>query len=98
MFDFLAESGMDEAVFDNSSVFDNAFSFRFEKFQLLDQVCVILVELSVLVDIGEESPVIEVIDSILENSIGGTVAPEAAAKPGGKGLEGFVRGVIGRGI
>ena len=98
MFDLLAESGMDEAVFNNSSVFDNTFSFRFEKLQLLDQVHIILVELSVSVDVGEESPVIKVVDGILENSVGGAVAPEAAAKPGGKGLEGFVRGVIGRGV
>ena len=89
---------MDKAVFDNSLVFDNAFSFRFEKLQLLDQVCIILVELLVSVDIGEESPVVEVIDSILENGVGGAVTPEAVVKPGGKGLEGFVRGVIGRGV
>ena len=98
MFDLLAESGVDEAVFDNSLVFDNAFSFRFEKLQLLDQVRIILVELLVSVDVGKESPVIKVVDGILKNSIGGAVAPEAAAKPGGKGLEGFVRGVIGRGV
>ena len=98
MFDFLTESGVDEAVLNNSSVFDDAFSFRFEKLQLLDQVRIVLIKLSILVDIGEESPVIEVIDSILENGIGGAIAPEAAAKPGGKRLEGFVRGVIGRGV
>ena len=98
MLDLLAESGMDEAVFDNSLVFDDTFSFRFEKLQLLDQVRIILVELSVSVDVSEESPVIEVIDGILENSIGGAVTPEAAVKPGGKGLKGFVRGVIGRGV
>ena len=98
MFDFLTESGVDEVVLDKSSVFDDALSFCFEELQLLDQVRIVLVELTILVDIGEESPVIEVIDSILENGIGGTVAPEAVTKPGGKGLEGFVRGVIGRGI
>ena len=98
MFDLLAESGMDEMVLDKSSVFDDAFSFCFEEFQLLDQVRVILVELLVSVDVGEESPVIEVVDGVLKNGIGGTVAPEAAAKPGGKWLEGLVRGVIGRGV
>ena len=98
MFDFLAESGVDEAVLDNSSVFDDAFPFRFEKLQLLDQVRVVLVELLISVDVGEESPVIEVIDGILENGIGGAIAPEVAAKPGRKGLEGFVRGIIGRGV
>ena len=98
MFDFLAESGVDEAVLNKSSVFDDALSFRFEELQLLDQVHIVLVKLMILVDVSEESPVIKVIDGILENGIGGTVAPEAVTKPGGKGLEGFVRGVIRRGI
>ena len=98
MFDFLAELCVDEAVLDKSSVFDDALSFRFKELQLLDQVCIVLVELSILVDVGEESPVIKVIDSILENGVSGVVAPEATTEPGGKGLEGFVRGIIRRGI
>ena len=89
--DLLTESGVDEAVLDKSSVLDDALSFCLEEFQLLDQVCVILVELSVSVDVCEESPVIEVVDGVLENRIAGAVAPEAAAKPGGVGFEGFVR-------
>ena len=98
MFDFLAESGVDEAVLDKSSVLDDTLSFHFKELQLLDQVCIVLVELSISVDVGEESPVIEVIDGILKNGIGGLVAPEAMAEPGGKRLQGFVRGIIGRGI
>ena len=98
MFDFLAESGMDEAVLDKSSVFDNALSFRFEELQLLDQVRIVLVELTILVDVGEESPVIEVVDSVLENGIGGTVTPEVTTEPGGEGFQWFVRCIIGRGI
>ena len=91
MLDLLAESGVDKVVLDKSSVLDDALSFCLEEFQLLDQVRVILVELSVSVDIREESPVIEVVDGILENRIAGAVAPEAAVKPGGEGFEGFVR-------
>ena len=79
-------------------VFDNTFSLRFEKLQLLDQVRIVLVKLSISVDIGKESPVIEVVDSVLENGIGGAVAPEVATEPGGKGFKGFVRCVIGRGV
>ena len=94
----LAESGVDEAVLDEGSVLDDALSFSLEELQFLDQVGVVLVELSVSVDVGEESPVIEVIDGILEDRIGGAVTPEVAAKPGGKRFEGFVRCVIGRGI
>ena len=98
MFDFLAESGMDEAVLDKSSVLDDALSFRFEELQLLDQVRIVLVELMISVDIGKESPVIEVVDGILENGIGGAVAPEATMEPGGEGFQWFVRGIIGRGV
>ena len=98
MFDLLAELGMDEAVLDESSVLDDALSLSLEKLQLLDQVRIILVELSVSVDVGEEPPVIEVVDGVLEDGIRGSVAPEAAAKPGGEGFKGFVRCIIGRGI
>ena len=91
MFDLLAESGVDKAVLNKSSVLDDALSFCLEEFQLLDQVGIILVELSVSVDVGKESPVIEVVDGILENGVRGAVTPEAAAEPSGKGLEGFVR-------
>ena len=96
--DLLTELGMDEAVLDKSSVLDNTLLFCLEKLQLLDQVHVVLVKLSISVDVGEESPVVEVIDSILENGIGGTVAPEATMEPGGEGFQWFVRGIIGRGV
>ena len=98
MFDLLAELGVDEAVLDKSSVLDDALSFCFKELQLLDQVRIVLVELTILVDVGEESPVIEVIDSVLENGIGGMVAPEATTEPGGEGFQRFVRCVIRRGI
>ena len=89
---------MDKAVLDESSVLDDALLFCLKKLQLLDQVCVVLIELSISVDVGEESPVVEVIDSVLENGIGGSIAPEATTEPGGEGFQWFVRGIIGSGI
>ena len=89
---------MDEMVLDNSAVLDDALSLCLEEFQLLDQVCIVLVKLSISVDVGEEPPVIKVVDSILENGISGAVAPEAAAEPGREGFKGFVRCVVGRSI
>ena len=86
---------MDETVLDNSAVLDDALSLCLKEFQLLDQVCIVLVKLSISVDIGEEPPVIKVIDGILKNSIGGMVTPEAAAKPGREGFKGFVRCIVG---
>ena len=98
VFDLLAESGVDEAVLDKSLVLDDTLSLCLEKLQLLDQVRIVLVELLILVDIGEESPVVEVIDSVLENGIGGAVTPEVATEPGREGFQWFVRGIIGRGL
>ena len=80
--DLLAESGVDEAVLDESPVLDDALSFGLEEFDLLDQISIILVELSVSVDVREEPPVIEVIDGVLEYGVGGSVAPETTPEPG----------------
>ena len=98
VFDFFCESGGDKAFLDDGMVLDNALSLHLKEVQLLDEVCVVLVELSVLVDIHEESPVIEVIDSVFEDGIGGLIAPEAAMEPGGEQLHWFVRGVIRRSV
>ena len=89
---------MDKAVLNKSVVLDNALSFCLKEFQLLDKVCIVLVELAISVDVGKESPVVKVVDGVLENGIGGPVTPEAAAEPGREGFQGLVRGVIGRGI
>ena len=98
MFDLFCKLGADKALLNEGAIFDDALSLCFKEFQLLDEVRVVLVKLLILVDIHEESPVIEVVDGVLENGIGGAVTPEAVAKPGGKGFEGFVRGIVRRSI
>ena len=98
MFDFFCESGADEALLDESTVFDDTLLLRLKEVQLLDEVHIVLVKLPISVDIGEESPVIEVIDSILKNGVGGSVAPEATMEPGGEWLQWLVRGVVRRGV
>ena len=98
MLDLFCESGADEAFLDEGTIFDDALSLCLKEVQFLDEVRIILVELLVLVDVGKESPVIEVVDGVLENGIGGPVAPEAMAEPGGEWLQWFVRGIIGSGI
>ena len=98
MFDLFCESGADEALLNESAVLDDTLLLHLKEVQLLDEVHIVLVKLSILVDVGEESPVIEVVDGILENGIGGSVAPEAMMEPGRKQLQWFVRGVIGRGV
>ena len=96
--DLFSKVGVDKAVLDDGAVLDDTLSLCLEELQLLDQVCVVLVELTILVDISKESPVVEVIDSVLENGIGGSVAPEAMAEPGREGFQGLVRCVVRRGI
>ena len=98
MFDFFCESGADEALLDEGTILDDALLLCLKEVQLLDKVRIVLVKLSILVDIFEESPVVKVIDSIFEDGIGGSITPEAAMEPGGEQLQWFVRGVIGRSV
>ena len=98
MLDLFCESGADEALLNEGTVLDDALLLHIKEVQFLDKLCVILVELSVLVNVSKESPVIEVIDGVLENGIGGLVTPEVMTEPGGEWLQWFVRGVIGRGV
>ena len=98
MFDFFCKSGADEALLDKSAVLDDTLSLCLKEVQLLDEVCIVLVKLPILVDVSEESPVIEVVDSVLKNGISGLVAPEAMVEPGGEQLQWLVRGIIGRSI
>ena len=83
MLDPVCESSGDEALLDEGMVLDGALVVCFQKLQLLDEVGAFLVILPVPVDVGEESPVIEVIDCILKDGIGCSVAPEATVEPGG---------------
>ena len=94
MFDLFSESGADKTLLDKSAVLDDTLLLHFKEVQLLDEVCVILVKLPILVDVGEESPVIKVIDGILENGVGGLVTPEVMTEPGREWLQQLVRGII----
>ena len=85
-------------LLDEGTAFDDALTLCFQEVQLLDNVGVLLVVLMVLVDIGKESPVIEVIDSVLEDGVCGSVTPEATMEPAGEQLHWLVRGVVGSGI
>ena len=85
-------------LLNDGAVLDDALLLCLEEVQLLDKVHIVLVKLLISVDVGKESPVIEVIDGILENGIGGLVAPEATMEPGWEWLQWLVRGIIGRGV
>ena len=98
MFDLLCELGQDEAFLDEGVAFDDALPLCLQEVQLLDDVGIFLVVLPVSVDVSKESPVIEVIDGILKDGIGGSVTPKAMMEPGGEWLHWLVRGVVGSGI
>ena len=85
-------------LLDDGMVFDDTLPLCLKEVQLLDKVCIVLVVLSVLVDIRKESPVIEVIDGILKNGVGGLITPEATLEPGGEWLQWFVRGLVRRSV
>ena len=94
MLDLFCESRCDEAFFDKGMAFDNALSFCLQEVQLLDNVGVLLVVLLISVDVGEEPPVVEVIDGILKDGVCCPIAPEAMTEPGGEQLHWLVRGII----
>ena len=77
---------------------DDALTFCFQEVQLLDDVGILLVVLAISVDIGEESPVVEVIDGILKDGVCGLVSPKVMMEPGRERLHGLVRGVVGSGV
>ena len=70
--------------------------FGCQKFHLLCDVSTFLVILAVVVDIHEESPVIKVIDGILEEGIGCSVTPKVMMEPGREWLHWFVSGIVWR--
>ena len=98
MLDPVCKLGCDEALLNEGMVFEGTLLVCLQKLQLLGDVRAFLVVLAVLVDIGEESPVVEVIVGILKDGICCSVAPEVMTEPGGQRLHWFVRGIIGSGI
>ena len=94
MLNFFCEAGRDKALFDKSAAFDNTLSLCLQEVQYLDDVGILLVILLVAVDIGEESPVVEVVDGVLKDGIGCPVAPKVSTEPGREGLHRLVRGVV----
>ena len=82
MLDPVCELGSNEVLLDEGAIFDGALVVRFQKLQLLDEVGAFLIILPVSMYVSEVSPVIEVIDCILKDSICCSVTPEATVEPG----------------
>ena len=85
-------------LLDEGVAFDDTLMLCFQEVQLLDNVGILLVILTILVDVGEESPVVEVIDGVLKDGIHGLVAPEATMEPAREWLHWLVRGVVGSSV
>ena len=98
MFDLFCKSRCNEVFFDEGVAFDDALLLCLQEVQLLDDVGILLVVLSILVNVSKEPPVVEVIDGILEDGVHCLIAPEAMTEPGGEQLHWLVRGIVGGGI
>ena len=81
--DPVCKSSCDEALLDEGMILEGALAICLQKLQLLSDVGALLVILAVPMHIGEESPVIKVVDSILEEGIHCSVTSEAMVEPGG---------------
>ena len=98
MLDFVCKAGGDEAFLAEGAGLFVVFQVSHHEFHLLCDVGTLLIVLAVMVDIGKESPVVKVVDSILKDGICCSVAPKVTMEPGGEWLHWFVSGIIGRGI
>ena len=82
MLDPFCELGCDEVLLNEGAGFDGALLVCLQKLQLLGDVRAFLVVLVVLMHVGKESPVVEVVDSVLKDGICCSVTPEAMMEPG----------------
>ena len=98
MFDFVHKVSSNEVLFTESVGFLVAFKLGNQELHLLHDVGAFLVILAIAVDACKESPVDEVIDTILKEGIGCPITPEVMTDPGGEWLHWFVSGIIRRGI
>ena len=80
---------MDKTVFNKSTVFDDALSLCLKELQLLDEVRIVLVKLAISVDVGKESPVVEVIDGILKNGMVARSPQRQQRSQAGRGSKGW---------
>ena len=69
MLDSVCESGTDKAFFADGMSLANDLTLCLQELHFLHDVGEVLVVLVVAVDVGEEAPVIEVIDGVLKNGI-----------------------------
>ena len=94
MLEFVSKASSNELLLTEVSGLMHHLEVCLQKLHLLSEVCIFLVVLSVLVDVSEETPVVEVIDCILEDGIGGLVTPKLVMEPGGEGLYQLVSRVV----
>ena len=83
MLDPVCELSCNEAFLDEGAILEGALMVCLQKLQLLGDIGALLVILTVLVHVSEESPVTKVIDGILKEGICCLVTPEVMAEPGG---------------
>ena len=98
MLDLFCKSRGDEVLLNEGLTLDDTLLFCLQEVQLLDNVGIFLVILSISVDVSKESPVVKVVDGILKDGICCSVTPKATMEPGREWLHWLVRGIVGGGI
>ena len=98
MLGLFCDSRGDEVLLNEGLTLDNTLLFCLQEVQLLDDVGVFLVVLSISVDVSKESPVIKVVDGVLKDGICHLVTPKATTEPGREWLHWLVRGIVGGSI
>ena len=83
MLDPVSELSHNEVLLDEGTILEGTLMICFQKLELLGNVGALLIVLPVLMHVGEESPVVKVVDGVLEEGICRSVAPEAMVEPGG---------------
>ena len=83
MFDPVCKSSCNEVLLDEGMILEGTLMICFQKLQFLGNIGALLVVLVVLMHISKESPVIKVIDGILEEGVCCLVTPEVMVEPGG---------------
>ena len=98
MFDLVGKADGNEVLLALVSGLAHTLKICLQKLNFLGEVGLLLVKLLIAMDLCKEGPVIEAIDSIFEDGIGGSVTPELTTETVGEWLHWLVSGVVWGGI
>jgi hypothetical protein len=89
--------GDDESLFTELSGVMFHLQLHLHGLQSMAEVINLGIEGVVLVDLGNEVSLIQIVNSSIEDGVAGLGPPKHVSEPGGKGLEGLIASVVGVG-